>query len=64
MDHHFRECPQCGAHLDPDEVCDCIQGEKESRPGAANTGTAEERATLQAPYPALILTHRAGGCQG
>lgn len=21
----YRECPHCGAHLDPGEVCDCRQ---------------------------------------
>lgn len=20
---YFKICPECGAHLDPDEVCDC-----------------------------------------
>lgn len=24
---YFRECPECGAHLDPDEKCDCQQSQ-------------------------------------
>lgn len=27
---YFRICPRCGANLDPDETCDCI--EKEASP--------------------------------
>lgn len=22
---YFKVCPRCGAHLDPDEICDCNQ---------------------------------------
>lgn len=32
----FRECPECGAALDPGEKCDC-QNEKESVPAATGT---------------------------
>ena len=61
---YFRECPRCGAHLDPGEVCDC-GGQKESRPGATNTRAAiAEKATVKRLYPALILGHTVGGCQG
>ncbi len=24
---YYRTCPDCGAHLDPDEKCDCEKGE-------------------------------------
>lgn len=24
----FRTCPDCGAHLDPDEKCDCREEEQ------------------------------------
>ena len=61
---YYRECPRCGAHLDPGEVCDC-GGQKESRPGATNTRAAiAEKATVKRLYPALILGHMGGGCQG
>lgn len=31
----FRKCPECGAYLDPGEVCDC---EKERGAGDDNRG--------------------------
>ncbi len=34
---YYRTCPDCGAHLDPGEVCDC-QTEKKAPASAANTG--------------------------
>ena len=39
---YFNKCPDCGAHLDPGEKCDC---EKENAPAA---GTAE---TQEKPKP-------------
>lgn len=33
----YRECPHCGAHLDPGEICDCPDAQKETAPGATNT---------------------------
>lgn len=30
----YKECPYCGAHLDPGERCDCMEQQKE-RPDAA-----------------------------
>lgn len=32
---YFRECPKCGAHLDPGESCDCENLEKEKKVGAS-----------------------------
>ena len=32
---YYRICTTCGAHLDPDEVCEC---KKEAALGATNTG--------------------------
>lgn len=26
---YYRTCPNCGAHLDPCETCDCQNAEKE-----------------------------------
>ena len=32
MQHtYYRTCPECGAHLDPDEPCDCDH-KKEDNP--------------------------------
>lgn len=31
---YYRTCPDCGAHLDPGEICDCKDAE-----GARVTGT-------------------------
>lgn len=28
---YYTECPQCGSHLDPGEVCDCRRSEREAR---------------------------------
>lgn len=33
----YRECPDCGAHLDPGERCDCRQEKREDAPDAAGT---------------------------
>ena len=30
---YFKKCPLCGAHLDPGELCDCRETEKEADPG-------------------------------
>lgn len=49
---YWRECPCCGAHLDPGEQCDCRSGEEAARNykekaalGATNTrdGKAERK---------------------
>ncbi len=62
---YYWECPYCGAHLDPGEICDCAQGQRNSRPGAANTRAAQaEKATVRGLIPAPILEHTGGGCQG
>ena len=30
----YRECPNCGAHLDAGEPCDCTHKERDPRPAA------------------------------
>jgi len=30
MSTYYRTCPDCGAHLDPQEVCDCQSEEEET----------------------------------
>lgn len=34
---YFKECPDCGAHLDPGERCDCREAKREDAPDAAGT---------------------------
>lgn len=67
----YKECPYCGAHLDPGEVCDCRavqKRQKKSRPGAANTRAAATLAQQPSrsfhPVSAFILANMEGGCQG
>lgn len=40
----YRICPDCGAALDPGEICDC-QYKEEAAPGATNTqsGKVEQK---------------------
>ena len=36
---YWRECPKCGCHLDPGEMCDCGDQEKEDKPQAREVKT-------------------------
>lgn len=38
---YYRTCPDCGAHLDPGERCDC-QDTKSAAPEVAASEAAEE----------------------
>ena len=40
--HMRRRCPDCGAYLDPGEICDC---KEEAAYGAANTIDGKEKST-------------------
>jgi len=55
----FRECPHCGAHLDPGETCDCQKGA-----GAEETAeTKAEKKAMQEGLGAevtIYLEKRAG----
>lgn len=53
---YFKVCSRCGAHLDPGELCDCRETEKEAAPAA--TGTTSAKWT----YPKN--TSRAAASQG
>ena len=53
---YFKVCSRCGAHLDPGELCDCRETEKEAAPAA--TGTTSAKWT----YPKS--TSRAAASQG
>jgi len=45
---YYRECPRCGAHLDPGEICDCTNpGRTESEPRASKEKTAPGAANTQ-----------------
>ena len=49
---YYKTCLRCGAHLDPGEVCDCLEAEaqalldhladKKTAPGATNTEDGKE----------------------
>lgn len=39
---YFHQCPYCGCSLDPGELCDCQNGEKENPP--ENESQAEKTA--------------------
>lgn len=43
---YWRECPKCGCHLDPGEVCDC-EAEKVDKPQAREVKTI--RLSYKAP---------------
>lgn len=34
---YARQCPYCGAYLDPCEICDCQTEEKNTAPGIATS---------------------------
>lgn len=37
---YYNECPDCGAHLDPGEICGCTGAEKEPPPDHAHQRAA------------------------
>lgn len=41
---YYQTCPDCGAYLDPGEVCDC---KEKDRPSATNTETAKTEQTTR-----------------
>ena len=54
---YYKICPDCGAALDPDEICDC----KKIPASAANTG--EDKAETIEPDSALSVPETEAGCQ-
>ena len=64
---YYRTCPRCGAHLDPGEICDCLDVEaklliahvtdKKTARGAANTTDGKVEQSLTDAVSASIL-HR------
>ena len=55
---YFRECPRCGAHLDPGEPCDCREVEKEAAPAA--TGTTSAKWTCSKSTSRVAVSHANG----
>ena len=47
MPTYYHECPDCGAHLDPGEICDCGRAEKEPPPELAPQRAAGGQRTTQ-----------------
>lgn len=60
MGTYFRECPRCGANLDPGERCDCSTSEPAAERETARTARARppERAYFR---PAVIGVDLASG---
>ena len=40
---YYRECPLCGANLDPGEKCDCVERERDLRKRKAEAERLSER---------------------
>ena len=43
----YRICPYCGAHLDPDEICDCIAEKNEEKENSTHETLASSGAIKQ-----------------
>ena len=42
---YFKVCSRCGAHLDPGELCDCRETEKEAAPAAPSAARSAKPST-------------------
>lgn len=40
---YARQCPYCGAYLDPCEICDCQTEEKNTAPGIVTSEDGNEK---------------------
>lgn len=49
----YRICPDCGAALDPGEICDC--GKEKTAPGATNTQSGKADHEFSCPRSVSIL---------
>lgn len=43
MGTYYRTCPDCGANLDPGEICSCRREEEQEETKTINTRTQLER---------------------
>lgn len=49
---YYRECPTCGAHLDPGERCmDCA--DRAAKPGTKEAGVGADRIKPERPRPLM-----------
>lgn len=55
MGYHI--CPECGAHLDPGERCDC-RDEKENAASGAGTSESGEHGNKQMITTAILAVER------
>lgn len=65
MSRYYRECPFCGANLDPSEICDCRDAAESSenrvkRPQARFDGEPQEN---QRDTFTALLRNSGGGAQ-
>lgn len=49
----FRECPNCGAHLDPGEICECQKG----APAGETVKTEAEKRAMQEGMDAEVTIY-------
>lgn len=59
----FNICPDCGAHLDFGEVCDCKEGPEASR-SAAGRGGEQDGARAYAEHKLERIIEREGDADG
>ena len=59
---YYKTCPECGAALDPGEICDCK--EKAALDAANIRGGRVEQESGKLSYSAPIVSTEKGECQG
>lgn len=47
---YARQCPFCGAYLDPCEICDCQTEERNTAPGIATSGGGTNKTDKRKDY--------------
>lgn len=57
----YRQCPFCGAYLDPGEICDCVN--EKTAPDGANIQSGKSESEAAKPTIKNILHEGAGNCQ-
>lgn len=57
---YYKTCPECGAALDPGEICDC---KEKAAQDAANIQNGKSESEAARPTIKNILHERAGNCQ-
>ena len=54
----YKVCPNCGAHLDFGEICDCLETGKEAAPAATGTTSAKWTYTKDSSRVAVSQGHK------